>query len=160
VDGGSELVHATAIAVGGRAAVIRGASGAGKSDLALRCIVLAPSPLAALPAVLVADDQVRLERAGGALLARAPDSIRGKLEVRGLGVVAVPCTPSATVSLIVDLAHPDTIERMPGLEMRTRLLGVELPLLRLAPFEPSAPAKLLVALATLAGQIPLVGSPG
>ncbi len=160
MDGGSELVHATAIAVGGRAAVIRGAPGAGKSDLALRCLALAPSPLIALPAVLVADDQVRLERSGGALLARAPDSIRGKLEVRGLGIVTVPCTPSATVSLIVDLARPETVERMPGLEMRTLLLGVELPLLRLAPFEPSAPAKLLVALATLAGQIPLEGSPG
>lgn len=160
MDGGSELVHATAIAVGGRAAVIRGESGAGKSDLALRCLAMAPSPLVALPAMLVADDQVRLLRSGDALLATAPDSLRGKLEVRGLGIVIVPCTPSATVSLIVDLGRPETIERMPGLDSRAGLLGVDLPLLRLAPFEPSAPAKLLVALATLAGQIPLEGSPG
>src|SRR5689334_23520913 len=52
----SENVHATAIALGGNAALIRGAPGSGKSDLALRCLAIAPTALVPCPASLVADD--------------------------------------------------------------------------------------------------------
>ena len=61
-----ETIHATCIAVGGRAVLLRGPSGSGKSDLALRCLTLAPTPLTPLAAQLVADDRVVLRREGQA----------------------------------------------------------------------------------------------
>ncbi len=75
------LVHATAVAIEGEAVLLRGPSGSGKSDLALRLIDGG--------AQLVADDQTLLRRAGGRVLASAPPAIAGLLEVRGVGVVRV-----------------------------------------------------------------------
>ncbi len=146
------IVHATAVAVGDDAALIRGASGAGKSDLALRCLAAAPSPLVGLAARLVADDQVQLERVEGTLRASAPASIRGKLEVRGIGIVTVPYVADARVALLVDLVASSEIERMPAAEAED-LIGVRVPVLRLAAFESSAPAKLFLALAAH-GRVP------
>ena len=151
MDGELNVVHATAIALGGRAALIRGPSGAGKSDLALRCLTMTPSALIALPVLLVADDQVRLERIGHELRASAPAQILGKLEVRGLGIVAVPTAPEARIALVVDLVLSAEIERLPSRRTAT-ILGVEVPVLELAPFESSAPAKLLLALAPEFGR--------
>ena len=104
MDGAPELVHATAIAVGNAAALIRGAPGTGKSDLALRCLMFSASSLIPEAPRLVADDQVILTRVGGAVEARAPATILGKLEVRGIGIVAVPFTPGAEVRLVVVFA--------------------------------------------------------
>jgi len=153
VDGAFELVHATAVAVGGQAVLIRGPSGSGKSDLALRCLAVAPSPLIPAPAELVADDQVRIERIGERLRASAPPSIRDKLEVRGIGILAVPAVPAADVILIAHLASSVEIERFPDPMSAVNLLGIEVPVLRLAPFEQSAPIKLLVALCSRRGRI-------
>jgi serine kinase of HPr protein (carbohydrate metabolism regulator) len=146
VDGASELVHATAIAVGGGAVLIRGPSGSGKSDLALRCLAVAPCALIPEPAGLVSDDQVRVERIGPRLRASAPPAIRDKLEVRGLGIVTVAALAAADVVLIADLVSPAEIERLPESMSRESLLGIDVPVLRLAPFEQSAPIKLLLAL--------------
>jgi serine kinase of HPr protein (carbohydrate metabolism regulator) len=132
--------------MGDRAALIRGPSGAGKSDLALRCLALAPSALLSVPALLVSDDQVCLERVGDQITARAPEVIRGKLEVRGIGIIAVPAAATARVALVVDLVGSEDIERLPGASLATEILGLEVPLMRLAPFEASAPVKLLVRL--------------
>src|SRR5262245_3720616 len=86
----AELVHGTCVALGRGAALLRGPPGSGKSDLALRFLYLARRGAAALEApLLVADDQVRLTRQGPHLLATAPQSIRGKMEVRGLGIADV-----------------------------------------------------------------------
>ncbi|MGE0202334.1 MAG: HPr kinase/phosphorylase [Hyphomicrobiaceae bacterium] len=148
-----ELVHATCLALGGDAVLVRGAPGAGKSDLALRCI--GAGPLALLPdrpCRLVSDDQVVLQRTGDTLLASPPPSIAGLIEVRGLGLVRVPHLAAARVMLVADLVPAATIERMPE-DDRVVLAGVALPLLRLAPFEASAPVKLLIALATAAGAL-------
>jgi serine kinase of HPr protein (carbohydrate metabolism regulator) len=145
LDGAPELVHATAIAVGTAAALIRGPSGSGKSDLALRCLALAPSPLLPGAAHLVADDQVLLSRKAGTIVARAPEAIRGKLEVRGVGILTVPFARSASVRLVVDLL-PGGYDRMPDPDSTVPLLGVDVPHIRLAPFEGSAAAKLLLAL--------------
>lgn len=145
MHGAVELVHATAIALAGKAALIRGPSGSGKSDLAFRCLSAAPGPLVPEPARLVADDQVRLAVAQGRLLASAPEAIRGLIEVRGLGLIEVGCVESAEVRLVVELAPSHMIERLPG-EETLELLGVSVPRLRVAPFEPSAPTKLLLAL--------------
>jgi serine kinase of HPr protein (carbohydrate metabolism regulator) len=143
-----ELVHGTAVALGRTAALLRGPSGSGKSDLALRFLFLARRGPAALEApILVADDQVYLVRNGERLLARAPDAIRGRMEVRGIGIVEVKTIAEAELGLVVDLVAPSGIERLPEAATTVQLLGVELPLVRLAPWEASAPIKLAIALA-------------
>jgi HPr kinase/phosphorylase len=142
----SETHHGTAIALAANAVLIRGASGAGKSDLALRCLSLAPTALITTPAMLVADDRVVLTRNGERLTAEAPATIRGKLEVRGLGIVTVPSLASAELVLVADLTAPERVERLPDPAPETELMGVRLPLLHIAPFEAAAPVKLLLAL--------------
>lgn len=136
----------TVIALGSNAVLIRGAPGSGKSDLALRCLSLAPTALVPSPPMLVADDRVDITRTQGRLKAEAPATIRGKMEVRGLGIVTVPCTESAELVLVADLTAPERIERFPDPQPVTDLMGVQLPLLYLAPFQAAAPVKLLLAL--------------
>ncbi len=132
------LVHATSVLVDGTGVLIRGPSGSGKSDLALRLIDDG--------ARLISDDQTALEARDGRLWASAPPSIAGKLEVRGLGIAAVPSVPSAPLGLVVDLVPPDRVERLPE-PSTAALLGVILPILEVSPFEASAPAKLRLAVA-------------
>jgi serine kinase of HPr protein (carbohydrate metabolism regulator) len=101
----------------------------------------------ALQPFLVADDQVFVEAsANGALLASPPASIAGKLEVRGLGVVEVPFLAEAQLVLVCDLVDAKDVPRMPEHAERTMIAGVPVPALKLAPFEPSAPLKLKMAL--------------
>ena len=130
-------VHATSVALDGGGVLLRGPSGSGKSDLALRLIDHG--------ARLVADDQTELERVGGVLEMRAPATIAGRIEVRGLGIIRVPAVATAPLRLVVDLVAPESIERLPEPQFCT-LLGVSLPLLLLAPFAASATAKLRLAL--------------
>src|SRR5262245_11546093 len=145
---GAELVHGACVALGRGAALIRGPSGSGKSDLALRFLFLARRGPAALEApVLVADDQVRLVSDGKRILASAPEAIRGRIEVRGVGIVALKSIPEAELVLVVDLVDSGETERLPGTDARVRILDIDLPLLRLAPLENSAPIKLAIALA-------------
>jgi HPr kinase/phosphorylase len=143
---GAETHHGTAIAIGGAAALILGKSGSGKSDLALRCLACGPSPLIPDVAVLVADDRVYIDRAGSRLEVSCPETIAGKLEVRGVGIVAVPFRRRADLVLGVELAPPGNIERLPDPAPELNFLGVAVPLLRLAPFEASAAPKVLLAL--------------
>jgi serine kinase of HPr protein (carbohydrate metabolism regulator) len=138
-------VHATCVALRHgrtwRGVLLRGPSGAGKSDLALRLIEAG--------ARLVADDRTALRRAGGAVMASAPAAIAGLIEVRGLGIRRLArgqLLARAPVVLLVDLVPPAAIERLPE-PAREALLGVDLPVLRLAPFEASACAKLRLAVA-------------
>lgn len=144
------LVHATTVAIGGAGVLIRGSPGSGKSDLALRLIDGG--------ARLVADDQTEIERMGTRLVARAPKAIAGKLEVRGLGIVKVRASRQVRLVLAVDLARPEDVERMPG-EQWVDLLGIKLRLIRLAPFEVSAAAKLRLAAVSLAGKTAILPSP-
>ena len=131
-------VHASCVAIAGAGVLLRGPSGSGKSDLALRLIDGG--------ARLVADDRVTLRRAGGRLLAAPPDALAGRIEVRGLGIVALDHQGEAPLALVVDLVPPERIERLPE-AARCSLLGVDLPCLALAPFEPSAAAKVRLAVA-------------
>lgn len=147
MSGEVERVHGTAIALGDRAALIRGPSGSGKSDLALRCLGLGPSSIVREPIRLVADDQVILKHEGHGIRASAPDPLRGKLEVRGLGILEVDPIPGANLVLIVDLTGKGPIERYPDPWPYARLLGLELPVLRVSAFESSTPLKLAAALA-------------
>ncbi len=144
-----ECVHATAIAAGGRAVLIRGASGAGKSDLALRCLSLAPTALLPFAAALVSDDQVRLRLQDGKIFASAPAELKGMLEVRGLGILRVPAVEVAEVVLIADLVASERVERLPDPWQLADILGHKIPVLRLWARETSAPVKLLMALSSL-----------
>jgi len=142
------LVHATCVALRQgrtwRAVLLRGASGAGKSDLALRLIETGWR--------LVADDQTELQRERKKVIASAPPKITGLIEVRGLGIVKLgrdQLVKRAPLVLLVDLAHPECIERLPEPASES-ILGIDLPLLALAPFEASSVAKLRLALARIA----------
>lgn len=147
MSGEAERVHGTAVAVGRRAVLIRGASGSGKSDLALRCLGLGASSVVRDPIRLVADDQVILRRQDSGLSASAPAQLRGKLEVRGLGILEVDTVPEASLVLVADLAAESLIERFPDPWPCARILGFDVPLLRLSPFESSSALKLVAATA-------------
>ena len=146
--GVTERIHATCVAFADRGVLLRGPSGSGKSDLALRLIHLQSALLP--PARLVADDQVIIERRDGGLIASAPATLYGRLEVRGLGIVVVPAVPSATVVLAIDLV-PATqpIERLPDADENTLITGLAVPLLRFHAFDASTPLKIALALANL-----------
>ncbi|HEY1562278.1 MAG TPA: HPr kinase/phosphatase C-terminal domain-containing protein [Caulobacteraceae bacterium] len=138
----SEILHASLIATRvretWRGALIEGASATGKSDLALRCLSAGFS--------LVADDRVVVFAAEGSLWGRAPDTLAGLIEARGVGVFAVSPLPFARIDLAVDLAAtPDEVERLPEALSRT-ILGISLPAVGLWPFEAAAPTKLAVLL--------------
>jgi HPr kinase/phosphorylase len=135
------LVHGTCVAIDGSGVLLRGAPGSGKSDLALRLIEGG--------ARLVADDQTRLEAKDGRLMASPPATIAGRIEVRGVGIVALPYLAAAPLVLAVDLVAAGEVERLPP--ARTcPFLGLAVPLLALAPFEASAPAKVVTAMRALA----------
>lgn len=113
-----EIVHATCVAHHGHAALIVGKSGAGKSGLALQ--------LMAMGAQLVADDRVTLSRQGDHLLATCPPRLSGKIEARGVGVLAATPAPPTRVVMVVDLDEVETA-RLPPRRKRD-LLGVSLDL--------------------------------
>ena len=98
------IVHATSVAIDGRAVLLMGPSGVGKSGLALSLI--------ALGAVLVADDQTILTSTHGTLTATCPANLRGMIEARGLGLLYAPTVEAAEVVLCVDLAREEA-ERLP-----------------------------------------------
>ncbi len=129
-------IHATCVAIDGMGVLLRGPSGAGKSDLALRLIDGG--------AQLVSDDYTVVELDGGRLVATAPDSIRGKLEVRGVGILPLPAAARAVVALVVDLVGDAPVERLPEPET-VAVGGAAVPRIALAPFEASAAAKVRLA---------------
>lgn len=118
-------VHATAVVrhgrQGWRGVLLRGASGAGKSDMALRLIDAGWS--------LVADDYVHVFASGGGLFACAPDRIAGRIEARGLGVVSLPFRSVGRILLVADCIQAPP-ERLPEPERET-LAGISLPRLML-----------------------------
>ncbi len=138
----SETIHASCVAIGGRAVLIAGPSGSGKSDLALRLIDRG--------AVLVSDDYTLLIRKDGALVATAPATIAGRIEVRGLGIIDMPGIANVPAVLVVELA--DAVERMPPKGAVRRIAGVDLPLIRLTGHHASTPIKIEIALRRIAGQ--------
>jgi HPr kinase/phosphorylase len=140
----SSQIHATCVALPEGGVLLRGTSGTGKSDLALRLIDGG--------ARLVADDRTDLVREGDRLIARAPATIAGLIEARGMGILRLPperLASEAMVVLIVDLVDAANVERLPD-AAREDLLGVSLQRVALAPFEASAPAKIRLALAASA----------
>lgn len=130
-----ELVHASCVAIGGRAVLLAGGSGAGKSDLAVRLIDRG--------AELVSDDYTELRCVGETLLARAPETIAGKIELRGVGIIELEPAADVPVCLYADLgAAPDRFPEAATI----RLAGLDIPLVALSALEPSAALKLEYAL--------------
>jgi serine kinase of HPr protein (carbohydrate metabolism regulator) len=132
----AETVYASSVAIDGRAVLITGASGAGKSDLALRLLDRGFS--------LVSDDQTIVKRDGDRLIASAPLTIAGKLEIRGIGIVEMPHTDDVPVALMVELTSD--IQRMPDESRERSLLGTALPLISIDAMTASAPSKVAIAL--------------
>ena len=128
------ILHAGLIAAygpgGWRGALVEGPSGAGKSDFALRCLQLGFA--------LVADDRTEIWGSAGRLYGRAPDALAGRIEVRGLDVIAVPALRHCRIGLCVRAGAP---ERMPDPASVT-YAGLSIPLIILPLLESSAPAKL------------------
>lgn len=137
-------LHGTCLAVGRQGVLLLGPSGSGKSDLALRLLDEPGHGVAAetLRTRLVADDQVLVRCAGERLIASAPPSLKGLLEVRGLGVISVSSPLDEIVLVLaIRLVQSGKIERMPcPEESKIDVLGVALPVLEVAPFHASAPA--------------------
>ena len=143
------LIHGTCLAIGGEGVLLMGQPGSGKSDLALRLIDQGGVGLSGRlrEAQLVADDQVVIRRSEGVLMASAPPSLRGKLEIRGLGIAELPVVAEARLRLAVRLTPSTEIERMPDLgSARMDILGIAVPLVLLDPHNASAPARLRAAL--------------
>ncbi len=130
-------IHATVVSIDGNGVVLRGPSGSGKSDLALRLI--------GDGAFLVADDRCDLATINNAVVASPPVEIAGLLEVRGLGVYRLEYVSTTPVALVVDLSSADAIERLPEAASCTDW-GPAIPCIKLAPFEASATDKIQIAL--------------
>lgn len=129
------IVHASCVAIRGRGVLLAGRSGAGKSDLALRLIDRG--------ATLVSDDYTELLEIGGILRARAPASISGRIEIRGVGIVEV--APAADVAICLRADLDSAPDRLPE-PVAFRYAGVDIPSISLSALEPSAPLKLEYAL--------------
>jgi len=127
------LVHGTTVDVNGTAVLLRGPSGCGKSDLALR--------LMDSGGVLVSDDQTKLSLIDDHLIASAPSTIAGMIEVRGIGLLKVPHLDRIPLGLVVDLTSDEKVERLPE-PQSTTFLGVSVPLLQLVAFQASTPTKI------------------
>lgn len=137
-------VHGTCIELEGTGILLRGPSGSGKSDLALRLIDEG--------ARLVADDYTEAEVRDGTLLASAPAGIAGLMEVRGVGVIRLEHVVAVPLGLAIDLVPGADIERLPAPATWT-CLDIGIALYRLDPFQASAPAKVRLALGIAGGLI-------
>jgi serine kinase of HPr protein (carbohydrate metabolism regulator) len=132
----SETVHASTVASDGRAVLISGPSGSGKSDLALRLLDRGFT--------LVSDDQTIVRREGDRLIASAPPTIKGKLEIRGVGIVEMDTLDAVPVALFVELTSE--IMRLPDDRRERPVLGVSLPLVSVDALTASAASKVALAL--------------
>jgi serine kinase of HPr protein (carbohydrate metabolism regulator) len=132
----SENLHASTVARDGRAVVISGASGSGKSDLALRMLDRGFT--------LVSDDRTMVRKEGARLIASPPGAIKGKIEVRGLGIFEIEHVTDVPIALIVELRSD--IERLPDDSRERLILGVGIPLVSVDAMTASAPSKVALAL--------------
>lgn len=129
-------VHATCVDIDGLGVLLRGPSGSGKSDLALRLIDAG--------AQLVSDDYTVLEVRGDRLIGTAPQSIKGMLEVRGVGILPMPVKARSVIAMVADLVTDGEIERLPDPDAAV-IDGVVVPRIQVSPFEISAAAKVRLA---------------
>jgi HPr kinase/phosphorylase len=144
-----QLVNGTALAWRGQGVLIRGPSGSGKSDLTLRLLDSG--------ATLISDDVVEMKRADRRLLLsfppESPSDLKGKIVARGLGLVDVAAAPpEVELALVVEATPPAEVEILPE-SLDSEWLGLPVTTLRIPLLEPSAPAKVRLALAKLSRSI-------
>jgi serine kinase of HPr protein (carbohydrate metabolism regulator) len=132
----AETIHASSVAIDGRAVLITGLSGSGKSDLALRLLDRG--------FMLVSDDQTIVKRDGDRLVASAPPNIAGKLEIRGIGIIDMDRVDGVPLALLVELTSD--IQRLPDDGRERPILGVPLPIITIDAMAASAPSKVALAL--------------
>jgi serine kinase of HPr protein (carbohydrate metabolism regulator) len=132
----AETIHASTVASEGRAVLITGPSGSGKSDLALRLLDRGFT--------LVSDDRTIVRKDGDRLVASAPPNIAGKLEIRGIGIVDMETAGDMPVALLVELTSE--IQRLPDDSRERPILGVRLPLITIDAMTASAPSKVALGL--------------
>lgn len=135
----SETIHVSSVAIDGRAVLIGGRSGAGKSDLALRLIDRG--------AALISDDYTFVRRVSGQAVASAPERIAGKIEVRGVGIVEIAHSQDVPVALYVDLSAEPV--RLPEGKDRIAVAGISIPSVALDGHHPSASLKVEAAMRLL-----------
>ena len=132
----SEMVHASTVASNGRAVLITGPSGSGKSDLTLRLLDHGFT--------LVSDDQTIVKREGDRLIALPPPQLAGKLEIRGIGIVDMPYESGVPVALLIELTSE--IQRLPDDSRERPILGLGIPLVSVDAMTASAASKVALAL--------------
>ena len=133
------LIHGTAVAFDTGAVLLRGPSGVGKSDLALRLIEAG--------GCLVADDQILLKDISGEVVVAPPPTLAGCIEVRGIGILTLPYRKTARLRLIIDLTE-GPIARLPEISHEV-LIDHTIPKFSLKPFEISTTAKIRYCLSAL-----------
>ena len=138
----SQNIYATCINIKSKGVLLLGDSGSGKSDLALRLITL-------FSAKLISDDRTEISKKRTKIIASTPKTIKGLLEVRGVGIVKFKHQKETKVDLIIKLTD-EKIERIPQKE-EYDLEGIKIPMFYLNPFEVSAPSKVLAMLSLLWG---------
>ena len=144
-----QLVNGTALAWRGQGVLIRGPSGSGKSDLTLRLLDSG--------ATLISDDVVEMKRVDSRLLLsfppESPGELKGKIVARGLGLVDVAAAPpEVELALVVEATPPAEVEILPE-SLESEWLGLSVTTIRIHLLEPSAPAKVRLALTKLARSI-------
>ncbi|MGI8932038.1 MAG: HPr kinase/phosphorylase [Sphingomicrobium sp.] len=139
----SENLHASTVALDGRAVIISGPSGSGKSDLTLRLLDRGFA--------LVSDDRTIVRKDGSKVFASAPETIRGKLEIRGVGIVDMPTVANVPIALVVELTSE--IQRLPDDSRERAILGTGIPLISVDAMTASAPSKVALALDRLGLKI-------
>lgn len=132
----SETIHVSSVAIDGRAVLIGGRSGSGKSDLALRLIDRG--------AILISDDYTFVRRVKEQALASAPERIAGKIELRGVGIVQMETAQDVPVALYIDLSGEPV--RLPDGTDRLAVAGLRIPSVALDGHHASAPLKVEAAL--------------
>ena len=139
--------YATAVTYCGFGVLIRGPSGSGKSDLALRLIDDG--------AGLIADDQVVIKSVGQKLFLSPPDSLPGLIEVRGIGVIKIAYVRDIRLCLIIELDPSNEIQRIPTIEEEL-IKNIPVPVISMDVFESSVLAKIKIILGYLDKKIELI----
>ena len=130
-------IHATCVALNNKGILLTGKSGAGKSDLALRLIEQ-------VGAELVSDDITIISNKNNELYARSPESIKGLIEVRGIGIINKKYIKETSIKLIVELVEDfKLIERLPEKEYEEKE-GIKVRKIMIYPFENSSVYKIKV----------------
>lgn len=136
----SQNIHATCVNIDSKGVLILGDSGSGKSDLALRLLTL-------FSAKLVSDDRTDIFKDLDVIKAKAPNVLKGLLEVRGVGVIKQEYLKESTIDLVIKLTN-EKIERMP-LPQKCKIEDIDVPMYYINPFESSAPSKIVTILSLL-----------